>query len=83
MGLKDAPFDSAIHQAKIEIDGEGAEEATGVTGKVIYKLLGTLVIKPDPIYFHCDHPFIFMINDRVSHEVLFAGVYRGPAAAAQ
>ena len=80
MGLKDAPFDSAIHQAKIEIDGEGAEEATGV---LVYKLRGARVIKPKPIYLICDHPFIFMINDRVSHEVLFAGVYRGPAAAAQ
>ena len=80
MGLKDAPFDSAIHQAKIEIDGEGAEERTGVT---VFKMCGSLVIQPHPIYFICDHPFIFMINDRVSHEVLFAGVYRGPAAAAQ
>lgn len=28
--------------------------------------------------FHCNHPFVFTINDRVSDEVLFVGVYRGP-----
>ena len=76
MGLKGSPFDGAIHKAKIDIDEEGSV-AAAATGMTITKGF----IRPDE--FHCDHPFIFMINDRVTHEVLIAGVYRGPATAAQ
>lgn len=67
-------FDDMMHKAKIEIDEEGsvAAAATATMSRSMS------FMKPEPVNFHCDHPFVFMINDRVTQEVLFAGVYRGP-----
>lgn len=67
-------FDDMVHKAKIEIDEEGsvAAAATATMSRSM------TFMQQEPVKFHCDHPFIFMINDRVSQEILFAGVYRGP-----
>ncbi|XP_055306209.1 serine protease inhibitor 88Ea-like [Sitodiplosis mosellana] len=61
-------FDDAVHKAKIEINehGTSAAAATATTNRHGY------------ILFYCNHPFMFMINDRISNEVLFTGIYRGP-----
>lgn len=72
MGFKGLPFDEVIHKAIIEIDEEGTK-ASAATAAIERSMSSEEV--PE---FHCDHPFIFMINDLVSQEVLFAGVYRGP-----
>ena len=77
MGFTDLPFDDAIHKATIDIDEEGSV-ATAATAIIVSRGGGNKIDE-----FFCDHPFIFMINDRVSHEILFTGVYRGPAAAEQ
>lgn len=73
MGFKGLPFDTVIHKAIIEIDEEGTK-ASAATAAISR---GGISFGDAP-EFHCDHPFIFMINDLVSQEVLFAGVYRGP-----
>lgn len=67
-------FDDMIHKAKIEIDENGsvAAAASATMSRSM------TFFESEPIKFHCDHPFVFMINDRVSQEILFAGVYRGP-----
>ncbi|XP_055307140.1 serine protease inhibitor 88Ea-like [Sitodiplosis mosellana] len=67
-------FDDMVHKAKLEIDEDGsvAAAATSTMSRSM------TFMQPEPVQFHCDRPFVFMINDRVSHEVLFAGVYRGP-----
>lgn len=67
-------FDDMIHKAKIEIDEDGSV-AAAATATMSRSLT---FMDAEPIEFHCDHPFIFMINDLVSQEILFAGVYRGP-----
>lgn len=68
-------FEDAIHKAKIEIDEDGSTAAAAVA---TFSRSLKFDEPKEPTKFHCDHPFVFMINDRVSTEVLFAGVYRGP-----
>lgn len=70
-------FDDIVHKAKLEIDEEGsiAAAATAMFSRGI-----TSVKLPEiPIKFHCDHPFVFMIYDHVSTDVLFTGIYRKPS----
>jgi serpin B len=31
------------------------------------------IIRPPPIAFHADHPFLFMLRDRESGAILFLG----------
>lgn len=61
-------FDDIVHKAVIEIDEDGAV-AAAATGSFARSM---------PEEFYCDHPFIFTINDRITQEILFAGVFRGP-----
>lgn len=67
-------FDEIVHKAVLEVDEEGsvAAAATGVF------MLTSIGFEREAVNFHCDHGFVFMINDRATKEVLFAGVYRGP-----
>lgn len=59
-----------LHKAKIEIDKKGttAEAAT--------------MLEADQAAgdsdFICNHPFVFVIHDQKTNEILFAGIYRGP-----
>lgn len=66
-------FDDALHQAKIEIDENGtfATAATAFFQPGRNPLIG-------PKQFICNHPFIFLIHDQKSKEILFTGIYRGP-----
>lgn len=66
-------FDDAVHQAKIEIDEEGSVAAAATA---IFSFRSS---RPsEPTQFKCNHPFMFLIHDQQSKEILFAGVYRGP-----
>lgn len=66
-------FDDAIHKAKIEIDEKGSVAAAATA---IFSFRSS---RPtEPAQFKCDHPFMFLIHDQKSKEILFAGVYRGP-----
>lgn len=66
-------FDDAVHQAKIEIDEEGSVAAAATA---IFSFRSS---RPsEPAQFICNHPFMFLIHDQKSKEILFAGVYRGP-----
>lgn len=63
-------FDAPIHQAKIEVD-EGGTVAAAATRTLTLMSGSTL-------RFICNRPFMFLIHDKRSKEILFAGVYRGP-----
>lgn len=65
-------FDDFIHKAVIEVDEEGTTAAAATLAPSV------LSMPAEPINFHADHPFVFMINDHITEEVLFTGIYRGP-----
>jgi len=54
-----------VHQAFVSVDEEGSDAAAGTGG----------VIPPpgEPPSFEADHPFLFLIRDRVTEAVLFLG----------
>lgn len=60
-------IDKVIHQAFIEVDEKGTE-AAAATGVVILK---SSVDTTD--VFRADHPFIFVLQDRVTGAILFMG----------
>lgn len=64
-------FDDILHVAKVQVDEEGttAAAATVSVGRGANMNSGAFI---------CDHPFMFMIADGSTKEVLFMGVYRGP-----
>lgn len=68
-------FDDIVHKAVIEVSEEGTVAAAATAAPSIMSM------PQDSINFHCDHPFVFMINDHITEEVLFTGIYRGPPLA--
>jgi len=56
-----------LHQAYINVSEEGTE-AAGATAVIISK-----VSKPSGIVFKVDHPFIFIIQERSTGNILFMG----------
>jgi len=65
-------IDKVIHQAFIEVNEEGTE-AAAATGVAIP--LGAT--QPNTV-FRADHPFIFIIQDRVAGTILFMGRVANP-----
>ena len=67
-----------VHKAFVRMDEEGTE-AAAATGAVMN---GEGSDEPDePATFHADHPFIFMIRDRLTGTILFQGRMSDPSQA--
>ncbi len=64
-----------IHQAYVKIDEEGTEAAAATV--VITKL--TSMPPPQPI-FNADHPFIFLIQEQETGNILFMGRVNDPTS---
>lgn len=69
----DLNLDDAIHKAKIEINEEGS---TAAAATVLFSFRSSRPL--EPAEFVCDHPFLFLIHDHNTKEILFSGVYKGP-----
>jgi serpin B len=67
-----------VHKAFVRVDEEGTE-AAAATGAVMN---GELSAEPsEPASFHADHPFVFMIRDRLTGTILFQGRMSDPSQA--
>ncbi len=67
-----------VHKAFVRVDEEGTE-AAAATGAVMN---GELSAEPgEPATFHADHPFVFMIRDRLTGTILFQGRMSDPSQA--
>jgi serpin B len=64
---------AALHKAFVEVNEEGTE-AAGATGAVV----GTTSLREYPV-FNADHPFIFIIQDAETDNILFMGRVANPA----
>ena len=69
-------IDKVIHKAFIDVSEKGTE-AAGATAIVI-TTKSAMPDKEQVIYFKADHPFIFMIKDNATGQILFAGVLNKP-----
>ncbi len=64
-------IENAIHKATIEVNEEGTEAAAATA--VVMALKGPGPQPEQPIVFRADHPFIFLIQDKESGNILFMG----------
>jgi len=73
-GKKDLKIDEAIHQAFVEVNEEGTEAAaaTAVVMVPVGAALGPHKEPKIPI-FRADHPFIFLIQQKSTGDILFIG----------
>ena len=71
-GLK---IDKVIHQAFVEVNEEGTE-AAAATAVIMMEKSASM---PRPV-FRADHPFIFLIQERATGNVLFLGRVMDPTA---
>ena len=64
-----------LQKAKIEVSEEGTKAAAVTMGMV--KLTPIRPDEPRRVDFHCDHPFIYMIQDNYTGAILFMGQFTG------
>ncbi len=64
-------IDEVIHQAFVEVNEEGTE-AAAATAVIMKMMAGPQPPRP-PKTFKADHPFIFIIQDRATDNILFMG----------
>jgi serine protease inhibitor len=73
-GKRDLFISAVVHQAVVNVDEEGTEAAaaTGVT-------MRSLAVKQEPIAsFRADHPFLYLIRDIKTGNILFLGKVADP-----
>jgi len=75
-GKKNLAIDKVIHKAFVDVSEKGTEAAASTA--VVLKEIGSMPNKEKIIYFKADHPFIFMINDNATGQILFVGVLNQP-----
>ncbi|XP_064083415.1 serine protease inhibitor 88Ea-like [Macrobrachium nipponense] len=65
----------SIHKAFVEVSEEGTEAAAATA------LISLRIARPAaPEKFECNHPFLFVIHDNLTKNVLFMGAYKNPKA---
>ena len=75
-GRRDLAISQVIHQAFIEVNEEGTEAAAATA--VIMKELSAGPEGPRTPVFMADHPFIFIIQQKDSGNILFIGRVSNP-----
>jgi serpin B len=73
-GKRDLFISAVIHKAYVDVNEEGTEAAAATA--VGIRL--TAVEEPPPV-FRADHPFIFIIRDKVTGSILFLGRVMNPS----
>ena len=73
-GARNLMITDVVHKAFIEVNEEGTE-AAAATGVVV----GATSIGETKI-FTADHPFIFIIQEKATGNILFMGKMENPAA---
>jgi len=68
-GKKDLVISAVIHQAYVEVNEDGTE----ASGAVKVALTSAM-----PVVFNANHPFIFLIQDKASGNILFMGRVADP-----
>jgi serpin B len=77
-GTRDLFIGSVIHKATVEINEEGGEAAAATAVEVGVKSEALPKDRQTPV-FRADHPFLFLIRDRETGEILFLGRVADPS----
>ncbi len=76
-GGKDLMISKVIHQAFVEVNEEGTEAAAATA--VIMKLTSVSGDKPKIPVFNANHPFVFIIQENETGNILFMGRVSDPS----
>ena len=76
-GTKMLYISDVIHKAYIDVNEEGTEAAAATAVVIWVKAVASE--EPVPV-FRADHPFVFLIQDNNSGEILFAGRVTNPGS---
>ncbi|MBN3033990.1 MAG: serpin family protein [Bacteroidales bacterium] len=72
----DLKIDKVIHRALIETDETGTEAAAATA---VVMMETAIADEPPPLEFRVDHPFIFLLKEKKTGVILFAGRINNPA----
>nr|CAI5854377.1 unnamed protein product [Callosobruchus analis] len=75
---KKISVDATVHKARIDINEKGAQAAAATA--ILTFRMSTDEEDEHPIQFTCNHPFAYIIYNKMSHTVLFVGVLKNPAS---
>ncbi len=75
MGTTDLFISDVVHKAYVDVNEEGTEAAA--TTAVVMKLTAVIEDESVPV-FRADHPFIFLIQDNETGNILFMGRISNP-----
>lgn len=64
-----------IHKSFVDVSEEGTEAAAATVIVLVERIART----PLPVDFICDRPFVFLIMDNESKNLLFMGAYQEPS----
>ncbi len=67
----------AVHKAFVDVDEKGTEAAAATA---VMARAGGMPPSSEPLVFHVDHPFLFLIRDTTSGAILFMGRLSEPPA---
>lgn len=74
-GKKDLYIARVIHKAFVDVNEEGTEAAAATAVIMATK---SAMVRPKPLVFRADHPFLFLIRHEKSGAILFAGRLMNP-----
>jgi len=75
-GTRSLFIDEVFHKAFVEVNEEGTEAAAATAGTIA--MGGEILPEPIPV-FRADHPFLFLIQDDDTGNILFMGRVVNPA----
>jgi len=67
-GRRDLFISKVLHKAFVDVNEEGTEAAAATT-----VIVAVTAMPAEPVVFRADHPFFFVLRDRATGTVLFAG----------
>jgi len=67
---------AVIHKAFVDVNEEGTEAAAATA--VAMKAKAVFRAPEEPVEFHADHPFVFLIRDNSTQSILFLGRLLNP-----
>jgi serpin B len=78
-GAKDLKISEVVHKAFVEVDEKGTEDAAATAVIMVPTSIGPGTHAEIPV-FRADHPFIFIIQQKGSGNILFMGRVSDPTA---